>query len=70
MSNYHVVPLGPNWAVKSNGHIISVYSTQEEARQNAVMQARLCRSEVVIHRKDGRIRSKDSYGNDPFPPKG
>ena len=25
---------------------------------------------VVIHGKDGRIRSKHSYGNDPFPPHG
>lgn len=27
------------------------------------------RSEVVIHRPDGRIRDKDSYGNDPNPPR-
>jgi hypothetical protein len=25
---------------------------------------------LVIHRPDGRIRDKDSHGNDPFPPKG
>lgn len=28
------------------------------------------KSEVVIHRPNGQIRDKDSYGNDPFPPKG
>lgn len=27
-------------------------------------------SEVVIHRPNGQIRDKNSYGNDPFPPKG
>jgi ribosomal protein L32E len=27
------------------------------------------RSEVIVHGKDGRIRSKDSYGRDPFPPR-
>ncbi|MCZ8409155.1 DUF2188 domain-containing protein [Achromobacter sp. SIMBA_011] len=27
-------------------------------------------SGVVIHREDGRIRDKDSYGTDPDPPKG
>lgn len=27
-------------------------------------------AELVIHRPDGRIRDKDSYGHDPFPPKG
>ncbi|MBO9102423.1 DUF2188 domain-containing protein, partial [Rhizobium sp. L74/93] len=27
-------------------------------------------SEVVIHRPNGQIRDKDSYGRDPFPPRG
>ena len=28
------------------------------------------KSEVVIHRHDGRIRDKNSRGNDSYPPKG
>ena len=32
--------------------------------------ARNQKSELVIHGRDGRIREKDSYGNDSFPPKG
>jgi hypothetical protein len=28
------------------------------------------RSELLVHREDGRIREKNSYGNDPRPPKG
>ena len=35
-----------------------------------VHQAIRERGEVVIHRPDGRIRDSNSYGNDPFPPKG
>ena len=27
-------------------------------------------TEHVIHNKDGKIGEKNSYGNDPFPPKG
>ncbi|WP_428844897.1 DUF2188 domain-containing protein [Klebsiella pneumoniae] len=27
-------------------------------------------SELVIHRPNGQIRDRDSYGKDPFPPKG
>nr|WP_084389162.1 DUF2188 domain-containing protein [Fusibacter sp. 3D3] len=27
-------------------------------------------SELVIHRPNGQIREKNSYGNDPYPPKG
>jgi hypothetical protein len=37
----------------------------ERAREIAINQ----RSEVVIHRRDGRIRDSDSYGNDPNPPR-
>ena len=28
------------------------------------------KSEMVVHGTDGRIREKNSYGNDPYPPKG
>ncbi len=56
-SNYHVVTLGPNWAVKADGYVISVHKTQEEAKQSAVAQARLSRSEVIIHEKDDKMRA-------------
>ena len=36
------------------------------AREIAIKQ----KSEVVIHRPNGQIRDKNSFGNDPFPPKG
>ncbi|WP_157788649.1 DUF2188 domain-containing protein, partial [Vibrio cholerae] len=32
--------------------------------------ARRQESEAFVHRKNGTIRERDSYGNDPFPPKG
>jgi len=69
--NQHVVPHGDGWAVRREGstRVTSSHGTQgaavERARQIAIRQG----SEVVIHRPDGRIRDKDSYGNDPCPPK-
>ncbi|RUW04999.1 DUF2188 domain-containing protein, partial [Mesorhizobium sp. M1A.F.Ca.IN.020.06.1.1] len=27
-------------------------------------------SEMFIHGENGRIRERNTYGNDPFPPKG
>ena len=45
-------------------------STQAEAIAIAKTIAQNQKSELVIHGKDGRIRDKSSYGNDPFPPKG
>lgn len=69
--NQHVVPKGSEWAVKGEGNnkATAIVDTQAEAisiaRQIAINQ----KSEVVIHRPNGTIRDKDSYGNDPNPPK-
>ena len=70
--NQHVVPHGDEWAVKPEGgkRPSSVHDTQQEAIDRAREIARNQESELFIHRPDGRIRERDSYGNDPFPPEG
>ena len=70
-SNQHVVPHNNDWAVRGEGNqkATSVHQTQQEAIDAAREIAINNRSEVVIHRPDGTIRDKDSYGNDPYPPK-
>jgi len=70
--NQHVVPTTDKWAVKGEGNCKNtrITQTQKEAIDIARTIARKEQSELVIHGKDGRIRQKDSYGNDPFPPKG
>jgi len=70
--NQHVVPHAKGWAVKGegNGRATKVLPTQKQAIETATGIAKVERSEVVIHRPDGRIRDKNSYGNDPYPPKG
>lgn len=40
-------------------------TTQREAIREAVGEAKVRPSEVMIHRADGRIRDSDSYGSDP-----
>ena len=70
--NQHVVPVGTKWGVKEEGNsrYTKVTDTQGEATSVARSIARNMQSELVIHGKNGRIRQKDSYGNDPFPPRG
>lgn len=67
----HVVP-APNggWNVKSGGVTVSHHRTQSEAREVARTFAQLERTEVIVHGRDGRFRDKDSYGSDPYPPRG
>ncbi len=69
--NQHVVPHDGGWAVKGEGNekATAIVKTQAEAIEIAKEIAQNQKTEVVIHRPDGTIRDKDSYGNDPYPPK-
>jgi len=69
--NQHVVPTKDNrWGVRGEGNsrITKKTDNQSEAINVARDIARNQQSEVVIHRPNGQIRDKDSYGNDPCPP--
>lgn len=70
-NNQHVVPYKDDWAVRgeNNSRVTSVHDTQSDAIDAARDIAERNRGEVVIHRPDGTIRDKDSYGKDPNPPK-
>ena len=71
-SEIHVVPhKDGGWATKKSGasRVGSRHSTQRDAIERARDQAIRDRTEVVIHRPNGKIRDKDSYGNDPYPPR-
>ena len=70
--NQHVVPVrGKGWGVRGAGNdkLTAITDTQGEAIEIAREIAKNQGSEVVIHRPDGTIRDKDSYGPDPHPPK-
>lgn len=70
--NQHVVPHESGWAVKGagNSRASSIHGTQRAAiiaaREAAMRQG----SEMLVHSEDGRIRERNTYGKDPYPPKG
>lgn len=71
--NQHVTPNSSGgWNVKGAGNSKATINvpTQKEAIKIATGIAKNQKSEVVIHNREGRIREKNSYGNDPYPPKG
>jgi hypothetical protein len=70
--NQHVVPTDDGWGVRGEGNerLTTRHDTQAEAIDAAREIAQNQRSELLIHRRDGTIRDRDSFGNDPFPPKG
>lgn len=69
-NNQWVSPRGDGWAVhkENSERDTKHFKTQKEAQDFARGVAKNQKSEVIVQRPDGRIRSKDSYGNDPCPP--
>ena len=55
------------WGVHGEGNErdTKLFDTQKEATDYARGIAINQQTEVIVQRPDGRIRSKDSYGNDP-----
>ena len=69
--NVWITPHKNGWAVKREGSKRSskITKTKQEAIDAGRAIAKNQRVEVITQRKDGTIQSKDSYGNDPNPPK-
>lgn len=68
----HVVPSkSKGWAVKKSGSskASKTFETKEKAVKYAKDISKREKTELYIHKKDGRIQNKNSYGNDPMPPK-
>jgi len=70
--NQHVVPHNGKWGVRGEGNIriTKATETQTESNKIAIQIAKIQKSEVIIHRPNGQIREKNSYGRDTFPPRG
>lgn len=69
----HITPRDDGrWNVTRDGadRASSVHDTQTTATDAGRATARREQTELFIHGRDGKIRDRDSYGNDPFPPQG
>lgn len=69
---HHVVPDGGKWSVRKAGaaKASATFETQAEAVIRGKELAQRQRTELYVHGRDGRIRERNSFGRDPFPPKG
>jgi hypothetical protein len=52
------------WRVQRSGRTVSNHRTQRRAIAVAAKLARRSGGDLVTHARDGRIRSKDSYGRE------
>ena len=69
--NQHVVKHPEGWAVRGEGNkrVSAVTTTQKDAIEKAKQIAVNQQSELLVHGRNGKIRERNSYGNDPYPPK-
>ncbi|MBD2842938.1 DUF2188 domain-containing protein [Erythrobacter rubeus] len=75
MSNgkdYWTAPHKDGWQVKREGasRATSVHKTQAEAWAETKSRARDAQSEAYLQNQEGRIRERNTYGNDPRKTKG
>lgn len=71
--NQHVTPHPQGgWQVKGAGNHRATVRTTTQAKAIEIARGIAINnhSELIVHGTNGRIRAKDSFGNDPFPPKG
>ena len=57
-------------AGRGNDRLTSIHDTQQQAIDRARDIAINQQSEMFIQGRNGQIRERNSYGDDPFPPKG
>ena len=73
MNNVHVTQ-SPNggWQVieATTLRVLATFRTQQEAIDYATRVARANSKEMLVHGRDGKIRERNTFGNDPHPPKG
>jgi len=69
--NQYVVPTKDGWGVRSegSGKLTAKTDTKAEALKIGTSIAKNQQSELTILKKDGKIQNKNSFGNDPNPPK-
>lgn len=68
----HTVPHGDGWANRREGSdkVSKTFDTKRDAQAAGRDTAQREKTEHVIHKQDGTIGEKNSYGSDPHPPKG
>jgi Uncharacterized protein conserved in bacteria (DUF2188) len=67
----HVIPSSDGWAVLKSGaeRASKKFDTKDSAVEYAIQLSKNEKTELYIHKKNGMIENKNSYGNDPNPPK-
>lgn len=69
---YHVTKTDKGWQLKKEGASRASLTgkTQNDVVNEARQKLKGKDAELFIHKTDGKIRDRSTYGHDPYPPKG
>lgn len=72
INQIHTVSRPSGWGNLKAGasRVSKMYSTKSQAQAAGRNAALKQGAEHIVHNMDGKISSRNSYGNDPHPPKG
>lgn len=67
-----VSPSADKWKVQSVGarKAAGLFDRKSEARARGIELAKNQGAELYVQKQNGTIHERNSYGNDPFPPRG
>lgn len=68
----HVVSSPSGWSVKKSGSVKAskTFDTKDKAIEYGRELSKNEKTELYIHKSNGMIQDRDSYGSDPNPSKG
>jgi len=60
------------WKVQTSGtrKAAGLFDTKAEALKRAIELAKNQNAELIVKKEDGTFQYRNSYGHDPFPPRG
>lgn len=72
MKKVFLSPDEGQWKVKTVGtrKAAGLYDTKAKALTKAIEVAKNKKAELFVQKENGKIQFRNSYGSDPFPPKG
>lgn len=68
----HTVPHGDGWANRreSSKRVSKTFARKSDAQAAGRKTAKREGTEHLVHKRDGTIGERNSYGSDPYPPRG
>lgn len=66
-TSYRIMEMG-GYKTEGSDRYAAINDKQSTAIERGKQIAKNNESELLIHGRNGQIRERNSYGNDPFPP--